>query len=141
MKIALALILVIHGLIVAAQSPAVFRANAGLPNPTWLAWWPTSLGESWLAASLKLGKPPFAWLLGLGWLAGGLLLIAAGLALAGILVAPEHWRFLATLGAALSLAMLLLYLHPFYLVGLALSIAILVELRWVHWIPTHLLRA
>jgi hypothetical protein len=141
MKIALVLVLVIHGLVVAAQSPAAFRASSGVANPTWLAWWPIGLGESWLSASLHLGKPPFTWLLGLGWLAGGLLLCASGLALAGILVAPEHWRFLATLGAALSLAMLLLYLHPFYLVGLALSVAILAELRWVHWIPAGILGA
>lgn len=141
MKIVLVLVLTIHGLIVVAQSPTAFRAGAGVPNPPWLAWWPTALGETWLAANPLFSRPPFAWLLGLGWLAGGLLLIAAGLALAGVLITPEYWRFLATLGAALSLAMLLLYLHPFYLVGLAVSLAILAELRWVHWIPSHLLGA
>lgn len=139
MKIAIVLVLVIHGLIVAAQSPGAFQATSGLRNPAWLTWWPTGLGESWLMASLQLGKPPFTWLFGLGWLAGGLLLVASGLSLAGIFIAPEYWRTLAMLGAAVSLAMLLLYLHPFYLVGLTLSLVIMAELRWVNWIPMDFL--
>ncbi len=141
MKIAIVSVLVIHGLILAAQSPAAFRGTTGLQNPAWLSWWPTGLGESWLVASLHLGKTPFTWLLALGWLVGGLLLVAAGLSVFGILIPVEYWRFLASLGAAISLAMLLVYLHPFYLIGLTLSVVILMGLRWMNWPPVDLLGA
>ena len=72
------------------------------------------------------------------WLAGGIALIAAGLGVLGFIVPTDWWRSLAVAGAAISLFMLVAYLHPLFILGVGLSIAILVALLWVHWPPTSL---
>ena len=72
------------------------------------------------------------------WLAGGIALAAAGLGVLGIIVPTDWWRTLAIAGAAISLFMLVVYLHPLMILGTGLSIAILVALLWVHWPPTSL---
>jgi hypothetical protein len=127
--------LIVHGLIVAAQSPGAFRGGEPLANPSWLAWWPTALGQSWLLAGLGLEQTVAAWLAGLLWLIGGVALVAAGLGVFGVLVPQGWWRALAIGGAGMSLLMLLFYLHPFYGIGTGLSAAILLALLWVCW-PT-----
>ncbi len=125
--------LVIHGLIVSAQSAGSFNPASAVQNPAWLSWWPAALGHSWLLSWLGLEKPPFSWLSGLLWLAGGLLLIAAGLGVVGVLIPQGLWRPLAISGAVVSLLMLLVYLHPFLGIGILADAAILVALLWAQW--------
>jgi hypothetical protein len=125
--------LIVHGLIVAAQSPGAFRGGEPLANPSWLKWWPTALGQSWLLAGLGLEQTVAAWLAGVLWLIGGVALLVAGLGVFGVLVPQDWWRTLAVGGAGISLLMLLFYLHPFYGIGTGLSAAILVALLWAHW--------
>jgi hypothetical protein len=140
MKLLIAVILIIHGLITAAQSGGSFGSTAasGTQNPSWVSWWPTNLGQSWLLAWLGLEKAPFTWISGLLWLAGGIALAAAGLGVLGFIVPTDWWRTLAVVGAAISLFMLIVYLHPLLLIGTGLSIAILVALLWAQWPPNSL---
>lgn len=140
MKLFIAILLILHGLITAAQSSGSFgsTASSGIQNPSWVSWWPTNLGQSWLLSWLGLEKAPFTWISGVLWLAGGIALAAAGLGVLGFIIPSDWWRTLAIAGGAISLFMLVVYLHPFTIIGTALSIAILVALLWVHWPPTSL---
>ncbi len=131
MKIIIAVLLIVHGLIVAGQSSASFHPTGGVQNPAWLNWWPAGLGQSWLLSGVETTLVVrFG---GLVWLAAGLALIASGLALLKLLIPFEHWRVLALTGAILSLAMLLLYLHPFYVIGIASSAVLLAALFFKNW--------
>ena len=130
----IAAILIIHGFIVSAQSIGGFKPGAGVVNPAWLNWWPTALGQSWLLSRLDLEKA-LSWVSGTLWLVGGLLLLAAGLSVFGFIIPQSYWRVLAVAGAAISLFMLLVYLHPFFGIGMLGSIAILIALLLAHW-PT-----
>jgi hypothetical protein len=134
MKLLLALLLIVHGLIVAAQSAGSFRPGSSIPNPSWLTWWPTNLGESWLLTRLGLERTAIEGFGGLLWLVGGIALVVAGLGVLGILVPAEWWRPLAIAGAAVSLFMLLvIYPHPFFVLGMGASLVILIALLWAHW--------
>ncbi len=140
MKLLIAVILILHGLITAAQSGGSFgsTASSGIQNPSWVSWWPTNLGRSWLLSSLGLEKAPFTWISGPLWMASGIALVAEGLGVLGFIVPTEWWRTLAVAGAAISLFMLVAYLHPLFILGAGLSIAILVALLWAHWPTTSL---
>jgi hypothetical protein len=127
--------LIVHGLIVAAQSTGAFGGGKAIANPSWLNWWPTAFGQSWLLVGLGLEKTVAAWFAGLLWLIGGVALLAAGLAIFGVLVPQGWWRTLAIGGAGMSLLMLLFYLHPFFAIGIGASAAILLALLWADW-PT-----
>ncbi len=133
MKLLIACLLIVHGLIVAAQSAGSFVSGSPVANPAWLRWWPTAFGESWLLVGLRAEGTIVEVLGGVIWLAGGLALIAAGLGVLGFVVAPAWWRMLALAGGAASLAMLLLYFHPFFGLGIAVSAAILASLLWADW--------
>jgi hypothetical protein len=136
MKFIIAAVLIIHGLIVAAQSSGSFGSTPprALQNPTWVSWWPFSMGRSWLLSWLGLDETIFIYRAGgLLWLAGGILLVAAGLGVLGFIIPTEWWRSLAVAGAAISLFMLVIYLHPILTIGTGLSIVILVALLWTHW--------
>ena len=67
-------------------------------------------------------------------------LAAAGLGVLGFIVPTDWWRTLAIAGGAISLFMLVVYLHPLMILGTGLSIAILVALLWFHWPPTSLVQ-
>jgi hypothetical protein len=142
MKYLVGLLLIVHGFITAAQSGGSFSASSssGTQNPAWIAWWPVSLGRSWLLGWLGLEKAPFTWIAGLLWLAGGIALVAAGLSVMGFIVPAEWWRVLAISGAAISLFVLVVYLHPLMILGTLASITVLVALLWVRWPSIALIR-
>ena len=132
MKYLIGLLLIVHGFITASQSGGSFSASpsGGVQNPAWVAWWPVSLGRSWLLSWLGLEKAPLTWVAGLLWLAGGIALVAAGLGVMGFIVPTEWWRVLAISGAAVSLFVLIVYLHPLMILGTLASITVLVALLW-----------
>ncbi len=133
MKILIAILLIVHGLIVAGQSSGSFSPVGGIKNPSWLSWWPANLGQSWLLTTLGLERSPLARAGGFLWLVAGVALVAAGLGVLGLGVPPTWWRTLALSGAAISLMMLAVYLHPFISVGIGASIVLLVALLWEQW--------
>lgn len=133
MKIILGVLLIIHGFIVTAQSSGSFNPVGGIQNPSWLNWWPVNLGQSWLLSSLGVERTLIGRAGGFLWLIAGITLVAAGLGVLGVIVPLTWWRRLALCGAILSLVMLVIYLHPFYVLGLAASIILLIALIWEQW--------
>jgi hypothetical protein len=130
MKILIAALLIIHGFIVASQSSGSFNPVGGVNNPAWLTWWPVNLGQSWLLTPLGIERSLIARMGGLLWLFAGLTLIAAGFAVLGLIVPQTWWRALSLTGAAVSLVMLAIYLHPLYGVGITASVVLLAALWW-----------
>jgi hypothetical protein len=61
--------------------------------------------------------------------------VAAGLALFDILVSFDWWRILAIVSAAVSLLLLVIFWHPYLIVGLLIDGAVLVTLIFTNWSP------
>jgi type IV secretory pathway VirB6-like protein len=142
LKYLIAVILIGHGFIVSAQSGSNFGSgNSQIANPSWLSWFPMTLGRSWFLTNFKLEGTFVDKVFGLIWLASGLCIVAAALGILGFIVPRELWRTLALYGASGSLIMLLLYLHPFFIIGILLDVAILVALLWAKWPPEILIGA
>src|SRR5436305_3198859 len=93
-------LLIVHGLIVGAQSFGDFggRPGVGGDHPSWLSWWPTTLGQSWLLTSLRIENGLAFWLVGLLWLVAMICLVAAGFGVIGVLVPHAWWPMLAVVG-------------------------------------------
>jgi hypothetical protein len=143
MKILVSALLILHGLIVAGQAAGSFGSllPAELRNPSFVSWWPINMGRSWLFSWLGLENTLVVYRIGgLLWLAGGIALVAAGLGIFGFVIPIVWWRGLAIGGAAISLFMLIIYLHPMLIIGTASSFAVLVALLWLRWPPTSLVR-
>jgi hypothetical protein len=135
MKIVIAVLLIVHGLIVIGQSSGSFNPIGGVTNPSWLSWWPSNLGQSWLLSALGIEQNGVAKAGGILWLAAGTLLVAAGLGVIGLVFPILWWRSLAMSGAVISLVMLIVYLHPFYGIGIVASIILLAALMLDQWSP------
>lgn len=118
MHIVFGIVLILHGLITLAISAGSFAPPSNIPNPNWLRRWPAQLGQSWIF-------PGMGWLGGVIWLAAGLLLLGAGLGFFGFLVPVAWWIPLTIAGASLGLVALILYFHPYYLLGVLLNIGFL----------------
>ena len=143
MKLLIAAFLIIHGLIVAGQAAGSFGSTLPkeIQNPAFVNWWPVNMGRSWLLSSLGLNQTLALYRVGgFLWLAGGIALVTAGLGVLGFIVPTGWWRELAIGGGAISLLMLLLYLHPLMLIGTASSLAVLISLLWAKWPPANLVR-
>lgn len=126
-------LLIVHGLITTAQASGVF--GRGLENPTWLGWWPTPMGRSWLLGSFGLEGTTVSWLTGALWVIGGIAFLGAGY---GLFTYNEWWRTLAVVGAFASLVVLVPYFHPLYAFVTVLNIGILVALLWLGWPSANL---
>ena len=120
-------LLVAHGLITTmiGFGSVASPSSATMPTPSWLGWWPGTLGRSWVLDGLSLGTIPAA-IGGLVWVAAGLALVGAGLGWLGVSVVSDHWQSLALVGASLGLLALVLYFHPFYVVAIVIDVVILV---------------
>ena len=61
--------------------------------------------------------------------------VAAGLALFGVLVPFDWWRILAIASAVVSLLLVVIFWHPYLIVGLLIDAAVLVTLIFTKWSP------
>jgi len=125
----IAALLVGHGLITSVIGfGAVTSPNApAMALPSWVAWWPGPFGRSWFFEAFSFG-PAAQMVGGLVWLTAGLLIVAGGLGWFGLGFLEESRVTLLVAGAGLSLVALALYFHPFYLVAVAINIAIVLVL-------------
>jgi hypothetical protein len=133
MRIVIAVLLVIHGLITASQAAGSFKPTGGVPNPSWLSWWPTPLGQSWILARVGAERSVLGFLAGLLWVIAAACIIGAALGLLGFIVPTAWWRPLAGAGAIISLVLFMVYAHPLYAVGIGADVAILLVLLWLKW--------
>jgi hypothetical protein len=132
-RILIGILLLIHGLITAGISLGMLGGGNSAPrNPSWLSWWPTPVGRSWLLSILGLEPSAISRLFAILWVVGGICFLASGV---GIFIGQEWWRTLTIVGAALSVVVLVIYLHPWYWFALALNAGIFVALWWAHWPP------
>jgi hypothetical protein len=122
------IVLVAHGLITTMIGfGSMTNPNpAAMPAPSWLGWWPGTLGRSWVLDAFDLGSGP-AVIGGLLWLAAGLSLAGAGLGWLGVSAVSAQWQLLALVGAVLGLVALALYFHPFYVVAIVIDVVIVVS--------------
>ncbi len=124
-KIVLALFLAAHGLIhLGYVTPAP-------PDPKY----PFKLDQSWLITSLHV-ETGIARLLGTAL--GALTVLGyalAALAIMGIVVPEAWWQPLTVVSSALSLLLLILFWHPWLVIGVAIDVFLLLALLVFHWQP------
>jgi hypothetical protein len=124
-KFVLAFFLIAHGLIhLGYMTPAP-------PDPRY----PFSLSKSWLITGVGLEESAVRTL---GTVLGIVTVIAcvlAGLAAAGFIVSQAWWLPLTVVASGASLLLLVLFWHPWLVLGVVIDVAFLVALLWFHWQP------
>ena len=136
LKIVLAIFLIAHGLVHAGLAAA--------PNPVDPDSKPgaffTSPERSWLLPRSGLNPAAVQWI--------GIILVAlatlgfvlAGLGVFGVSGLSTIWRTVAVFSSCVSLLLLILFWHPWLIVGVLIDIGILVALLWVKWPPENILQ-
>jgi hypothetical protein len=131
MRILLGLLLIGHALIHAGYiSPAPPRTAYG-PE------WPFAMSKSWLIPSLGV-SPEIVRTVGIALVLLTLVtLVGAGLAAIGLVIPQAWWPQLAVSGAVTSLAILLLFFHPWLLLGMAIDLGLLYLVLIANWSPAE----
>lgn len=114
-------LIAVHGLITLAIGGV---AASGAPTPSEMSrlpgagWYPVPLGESWLlrGEASQVG--------GVIWVVAGIGLLLTAAAVFG-LVLPGAWRQVGLISAVLGLAGLALFFHTYYVIGIAMNLAII----------------
>jgi hypothetical protein len=129
MRIVLGLLLVAHATIhLGYVSPAPPR-TAGGPE------WPFVMSRSPLVTWLGVGQGPVQ-ALGIGLVCLTVVgLVGAALAAIGFVVPQAWWPYLAVTGSAASLAVLMLFFHPWLLVGVGIDLGLLYMALIAGWTP------
>lgn len=135
MKFIVALFLIAHGLVHAGLAAA---PNPDDPDARAGAFF-TSPGRSWLFHRLGSDQNIVQWI--------GVILVAiatvgfvlAGLGVFGVPGLEELWRSIAVVSSIFSLILLVLFWHPWLILGVVIDIAILVSLLWINWPTSDLL--
>ena len=129
MKIIIGLFLIAHGLVhvglAAAPDPKESESKPG-------AFF-TAPQRSWLLPQLGLKPAAIRWI--------GILLVVfttlgfvlAGLGVFGVPGLAELWRTIAVVSAVLSLLLLLLFWHPWIILGVLIDVGIIFSLVWADW--------
>jgi len=114
----------IHASFLAPRPPA----TAGGPS------WPFELGRSWILTPLGL-QPDLTRVLGMALVAATI----GGFALAAIaalgLLPSGLWPPAAAVGAIASVALLLLFFHPWLVLGIAIDLGLLWAVLVADWMP------
>jgi len=131
LKITLAIFLIVHGLV---HSILAVAPNPGNPDAKPGTFF-TAVERSWLLPQLGLNPATVRWV--------GIILVAlstlgfvlAGLGILGLPGLSTIWRTITVLSACLSLLLLILFWHPWLIVGVLIDITVLIALLWANW-PT-----
>jgi len=134
-KIIIALFLIAHGLVHAGLAAA--------PNPNDSKSKPgaffTSPERSWLLPQLGLNAAAVQWI-GIIFVALATLgFVLAGLGVFGVPGLTEIWRTVAVVSAVVSLLLLVLFWHPWIIVGILIDIGIIISLVWANWPSAELI--
>lgn len=130
-KIALAVFLIVHGLVHAGLAAAPIPNDPDSKPGSFF----TATARSWLLPRLGLNTSTVQWV--------GILLVAlvtlgfilAGLGVLGVPGLSTGWRTVAMVSVCLSLLLLILFWHPWLVVGIMIDIGILITLLWTKWLP------
>jgi len=121
--------LLAHALIHSGFISPAPRATAGGPA------WPFALDRSWILSPLGLA-PDIARMLGIGFVA----LTIAGFAVAALvalgIVPAALWTPSIAVGAVASMAVLVLFFHPWLVIGVAIDLGLLWAVLVAHWEPS-----
>ncbi len=130
MKTIVALFLILHGLVhgILALVPNPDDPDAGFASFFSRSWLLTGLG-----LSESTGKPIAIILAAIATIG----FIATGLALLGILVPYDWWSVLAVASAAISLFLLVIFWHPYLIIGILIDAVILVTILFTDWSPEY----
>ena len=132
LEIALAVLLIAHGLVhsilASAPNPAAAIAKPG-------AFF-TSVERTWLLPQRGISASTIRWT--------GIILVVistvgfvmAGLGILGIPGLSTIWRSAAVVSASVSLLLLILFWHPWLVIGVLIDVAVLATLLWANW-PTR----
>jgi hypothetical protein len=124
-EIVLALFLAAHGLI------HLGYVTPGPPDPRY----PFKLDKSWLISSLHVDA---SYVRILGTALGALTVLGytlAALAIMGIIVPEPLWQPLTILSSVLSLLLLVLFWHPWLVIGITIDAFLLLALLVLRWQP------
>jgi len=127
-RLLLAAFLLAHGAIHASFLSPRPPATANGPE------WPFELGRSWVLSPLGLHSEGTR-LLGIALLAATIAAFGlAALATAGVLPASV-WGFASAIGAVASIALLVLFFHPWLVVGVVIDLGLLWAVLIAGWTP------
>ena len=133
----LAIFFIAHGLVHAGLAAAPIPND---PNPKPGDFF-TAAVRSWLLPKLGFQVAAIRWVgIGLVVLAT-IAFISTGLGIFGVQGLNSIWRTTAVAGAGGSLLLLLVFWHPWLIVGVTLDIVILISLLWLDWPPKTLFGA
>lgn len=135
LKSLFAILLIAHGLVHAGMAAA---PDPGDPDSKPGAFF-TSPARSWLFLRLGLNPSSVRWI--------GLLLVAlavlgfvlAGLGVFGMPRLVEVWRTVAVVSASVSLLLLIIFWHPWLIVGVLIDAGLLIALLWGKWLSANLI--
>ena len=130
LKTIVAIFIILHGLThsILAMVPSPNAPGAGV------ATFFSGLG-SWLLTRLGLSESaskPIAIVLAVIATLG---FVTAGLAIFDVLIPFDWWRALAIASAVVSLLLVIIFWHPYLIVGLLIDGAVLVTLIFTNWPP------
>jgi hypothetical protein len=131
-RIALALFIVAHGLIHASYFSPRPAPESGGPA------WPFELARSWLLSPLGV---PESVLRPLGVILAVVAVVAfamAGLATLGFILSIGAWQPFVVVGAVASLSLLILFFHPWLVLGLAIDAVLMIAIWQANWSPEGL---
>lgn len=136
LRIVFILFMLAHGWMHASLARVPVPQPGALHTPFMPAWWRGDVDATWPAS--RLGIPPqvvrtLGWVL---WLVVGALYTLAALALLAAPAQAGLWQGLTVAGSLLSLALLGLYWHPWYPVGVLIDVALLAAI----WLQAPMLR-
>lgn len=138
-RIVIAVLLIAHGLVHLSMAFVPLPQPSGLRTPFWPTWWRNATDPQWLASKTGLSASVVqtaGWLL---WGGSLILYVLAGFGLFGFPGLNGIWAQLTLGGSVLSLLLLVFYWHPWLFVGAALSLAFLL-MTLIHW-PASLFAA
>lgn len=134
-KILFGLFLIAHGLVHAGLAAAPIPND---PESKPGAFF-TAPARSWLLPQLGLGASAIQWF--------GIILVVlatagfvlAGLGVLGVPGLNTIWRTVAVISSCLSLLLLILFWHPWLIVGVLIDIGLLIALLWAKWPPVDVI--
>jgi len=135
LKIALALFLIAHGLVHSILAIAPNPSDPDAKPGTFF----TAVERSWLLPQLGLDATTIRWI--------GIILVAlstlgfilAGLGVLGVPGLNTIWRTVSVVSSCLSLLLLILFWHPWLIMGVLIDIGLLLALLWAKWPPVTMI--